>query len=493
MVARPVAWIVDDSAVETERLRQLLDSEFGVVTFEDGDAVLEAFTRMPAPDVMVLDWQLPTVSGLDVVRFLRQQHDEVTLPILMLTVRSAKSHFVEALGAGANDYLAKPYDASELLGRVRNLARIKRQGEQSRRREVWFSTVLRSIRDAVIAADEDGRIELMNRTAELLTGWTEADARGKSRDDVLRFVEGSAATPVAAAVVDNSAYENSHDCSALARRTLLRPDGSELLVEQSVVPIRVDGEDLGSLAVLRDITDRARREDLDRARAEFEQKLVGIVSHDLKNPLQAILLGAETLLRPDPGTSDRVLKLATRIRFSASRATRLVRDVLDFTQARLGNGIPVQPRRVDGAQVAALAIEEILAVYPDREIPCSVAGDVSGEWDPDRLAQVLGNMMLNAVKYGALTAPIHVDVRGDGDDVEFSVQNEGDPVPPELLPRLFQPMQRGQQHAQGVGLGLYIVKHIVDAHRGSLDVRSDDNGTRFTARLPRRARAIRAH
>jgi PAS domain S-box-containing protein len=489
--ARPVAWVVDDSPLEAQRVAQLLSADYVTRTFADGDAVLEAFAKTPPPDVIVLDWILPTLSGLEVVRVLREQSDEVSLPVLMLTVRSAKSDFAEALAAGANDYVAKPYDASELLGRVRNLVRVREQSERSRTREAWFSTILRSIHDAVIAADEDGRIEFMNATAERLTGWSEADARGKPCDLVLRFLDRAEppSRSFANALRDTGEDAPADPAAVLERHIMLRADGSEILVEDTFVPIRVDGYIRGTVAVLRDVTEQQRREDLDKARAEFEQKLAGIVSHDLKNPLQAILLGADTLLRPDGGTSARVLKVAARIRFSASRAARLVRDVLDFTQARLGNGIPVKPVPTDGAQIAAQAIEELLAVYPEREVPCRVSGDVSGEWDPDRLAQVIGNMLLNAVKYGALTTPITVNVRGDHqrDEVEFSVHNEGDPVPPELLPRLFQPMQRGQHQGQGVGLGLYIVKHIVDAHGGTLQVSSDASGTCFTVRLPRRA------
>lgn len=143
-------------------------------------------------------------------------------------------------------------------------------------------------------------------------------------------------------------------------------------------------------------------------------------------------------------------------------------------------------RRVDGAQIAKQAVDEVLAAYPDRDVVVHATGDTAGDWDADRLAQVLGNFLSNAVKYGALTTPITVQVRDDGDAVVFSVHNEGDAVPADLLPRLFLPLERGKSHSQGVGLGLFIVKHIVEAHGGSVDVRSlDAEGTRFTARVPR--------
>lgn len=262
-------------------------------------------------------------------------------------------------------------------------------------------------------------------------------------------------------------------------------------------PVR--GPDGGVEAVLtlgQEVTDvvRARQEaeqlaQEQRERSDFEQQLIGIVSHDLKNPLSAILLGTTALARRED-LDERSTKAVTRIQSSAERAVRMVKDLLDFTQARLGGGIPVVPRRLDLHAFTRLVVEEVQANFPERDIAVTARGDGQGAWDADRLAQVVTNLVSNALKYSPPDTPVSVRTRGDGDRVELEVHNRGAPIPPEAMGRLFQPMQRassqGDTAGRSVGLGLYIVERIVQAHGGTIAVRSTEGeGTTFTARLPR--------
>jgi signal transduction histidine kinase len=226
-----------------------------------------------------------------------------------------------------------------------------------------------------------------------------------------------------------------------------------------------------------------------RRRTEFEQQLIGIVSHDLRNPLGAITMAAG-LLQASPGLSDRQLKAAHRIASSCERATRLIRDFLDFTQARLGTGIPLKRRAMDLGEVTRHVVDEVLQAHPERQVQVEPGGDVHGEWDPDRIAQVLTNLVGNALAYSPPDTPVQVRTRGIPGFALLEIHNAGTPISPELLPRLFEPLTRGAptagQHSRSIGLGLYIVREIVRGHGGTVEVTSSrEQGTTFTVRLPR--------
>jgi signal transduction histidine kinase len=237
--------------------------------------------------------------------------------------------------------------------------------------------------------------------------------------------------------------------------------------------------------------ERSERERLLQERADFEQQLLGIVSHDLRTPLAAITMAATILLRR-PDLEERLRNPLGRIFSSAQRAIRMVGDLLDFTQARLGGGLPIHPAPLDLHDLARQVVEELQLSHPERALRVEARGDAHGTWDSDRLAQVLGNLLGNALHYSPTEASVQVRTRGEEDAVLLEVHNTGAPIPAELLPRIFQPMQRGHgdngRTRRSVGLGLYIVRHIVEAHGGTVSVESTaEAGTTFTVRLPRHA------
>ncbi|WP_224362600.1 hybrid sensor histidine kinase/response regulator [Hyalangium versicolor] len=243
-----------------------------------------------------------------------------------------------------------------------------------------------------------------------------------------------------------------------------------------------------ALREAREKADRKRAEEELRARVEFEQQLIGIVSHDLRNPLSAILLAASNLLRRED-LDDRVLKSILRIQTSGERAARMIRDLLDFTQARMGGGLRLERKSVALSELVQQVVEEAETVHPGRQIRTHHEGDSEGEWDPDRLSQAVDNLVVNALRYSPEATPVTVRTRGEGDFVTLEVHNEGEPISPELRARLFQPMQRGvtrSSASRSVGLGLYIVDHIARAHGGDVDVHSSHSeGTTFRLRIPR--------
>jgi sigma-B regulation protein RsbU (phosphoserine phosphatase) len=220
-------------------------------------------------------------------------------------------------------------------------------------------------------------------------------------------------------------------------------------------------------------------------RALFAEQMMGVVSHDLRNPLNVITMSTYLLERMTLG--EREAKVLTRVAQSARHAERLINDLLDFTQVRLGRGLSLHPAPIRLHDVVADAVSSLRVGFAGQVIEHVHRGDAacSCEGDAERLAQVIGNLVRNAVNYGDPDRPITVGSCSDGGRCELWVHNFGPPIPPETLALLFAPMVRGGDHtARGVGLGLYIVREIARAHGGGVQVRSAaQEGTTFTVRL----------
>ena len=272
---------------------------------------------------------------------------------------------------------------------------------------------------------------------------------------------------------------------------LLKPIDADIL--RAKVSVFVDlynrGERLKAQAL--ELSERRRMEAEIAGAIEFQQRLVGIVGHDIRSPLSALLATAKMLLGMGELT-ERQSKAIERIARSGVRIESIVQVLLDFATARIGGGIKVRRRPMDLHALPPKALEELQQSYPDRPIHFAHEGDGRGEWDEDRLMQVLVNLLDNALKYSAEGSPVDLRTRGEPAAVVLEVHNTGEPIPPSLLPILFEPFRRGAQSEQMVkmslGLGLYIVQEIVRAHGGSVDVDSaPESGTTFRVRLPRKA------
>ena len=230
-------------------------------------------------------------------------------------------------------------------------------------------------------------------------------------------------------------------------------------------------------------------EAIDRARDRF----LAILGHDLVNPLGAIMASSRFII--DAGElREPTLTLVTRIDSSAARMNRLVGDLLDYTRTRFGDGIPIVRVETDARNLIDDVVFETRAAHPDRVIDTELSGDLSGRWDSERLAQLLSNLIGNAVHHGAGNAPIQIAASGTAEAVEISIHNDGEIIEKTEVRALFDAVQapsRGTARSgRHLGLGLYIVDRIVRAHHGTIQVDSaHDRGTTFTVRLPRRSPA----
>ena len=212
---------------------------------------------------------------------------------------------------------------------------------------------------------------------------------------------------------------------------------------------------------------------------------IGVLGHDLRNPVASISMTAATLLRR--GHLDEQAKnQVARIVSSSQRMTRMISQLLDLTRARLGGGFPLEPTPVDLREVCRNVVEEF-----EAPIRLEIEGDVTGIWDPDRLTEALSNIAGNAVEHAAPGTAVIVKAHAEGPEVVVEIINQGDPIPGDVLPFIFEPFRRARQleksTAGNLGLGLYIAKQIVLSGCGTLAAYSNGGTTSFLMRLPRHA------
>jgi signal transduction histidine kinase len=232
--------------------------------------------------------------------------------------------------------------------------------------------------------------------------------------------------------------------------------------------------------------DQALAESIATFNAEVERSrnlLLGMLGHDMRNPLMAILLTARHVVRMNTGAD--LSAVGERLLKSGARMRALLDELVDFSRTRLGVGIRIKREKVDLNAVFNDELDLIRTAFPDARLELVTQGDAVGHWDSNRIHQVLGNLVSNALKYG-FSEPVRVQLTGTSETVIFAVENAGQAIPAQHLATLFDPLTRaGKEDDDGLGLGLYIVEQIVIAHGGRIGVVSEGGTTRFEVTLPR--------
>ncbi|MGO4308787.1 sensor histidine kinase [Pseudomonas sp. KB_15] len=218
---------------------------------------------------------------------------------------------------------------------------------------------------------------------------------------------------------------------------------------------------------------------------------LAILGHDLRAPLQAVSMSTEILLRKAALEGD-ALRCAINIQHSTGHLAVMVRDLLELVRSRLGKHLPIEPAPMDLAEAVHEAIARACAGQPECDPILTVQGDTHGTWDPRRLDQMLQNLIGNALQHGSSKREVTLTLKGEADSVRLTVHNDGIPIPVDAIPTIFDPLVRSASEELGepttsLGLGLFIVKEVVDAHRGTIEVSSNESdGTTFTVVLPRK-------
>ncbi len=371
--------------------------------------------------------------------------------------------------------------ADELVRRAAQIVENARVHQKLRQTEERFRVAL-----------AHSNITLFEQDPELRYRWIYNPPFGNHPSDVLGKTNTDLFSPEDAARLDalDRAVLRSGE-RAQGEVQISAPGGETRHLLATQEPLRnTSGAIVGLTGAATDITDQKRaQEQLARA-VVFREQMMGVLGHDLRNPLSAVRALASLLLRRED-LPENVRESLAEIGRAGQRMLEMISTLLDFTNSRFKGSLPIAPVPTDLHEVCRGVIDELLAAEPGQTIELDLEGDGRGTWDPARMAQVVSNLVANALEHGAKQGPVRVTVWGDEEDAVLEVENQGPAIAPELMAVMFEPFCRGSalrdaSHARGVGLGLYIVSQVVSAHGGTIGVDSTaERGTTFTVRLPR--------
>jgi len=349
------------------------------------------------------------------------------------------------------------------------------ESRQAHEDRLLLASIVDSSDDAIISKDLQGRLLSWNRAAERMFGYTAEEAIGQSVAMLL--------PPERADEFFTNMDRIRRGEKVIHHETLRRrKDGTVIEAALTISPIHDEsGRIIGASKIGRDISAAKQAE---RERQRTRELFLGILGHDLRNPLNTIVASVFVLEKEVPDPAKRLLP---RIARSADRMRRMIDQLLDFTRARLGEGIPLTRAPGDLTEIARAIVEELEPSFAGR-VHIQTDGPIPGMWDSDRLQQALSNLIVNGLKHGDPDCPVEVRIEQREGEALVQVANSGSPIPEADRPHIFEPFRRSaaepSRDSSGLGLGLYIVSEIVRAHDGSIDFESEGNRTIFRLRLP---------
>jgi signal transduction histidine kinase len=484
--------LADDNVDMREYLRRLLAERWTVTAVCDGVRALEA-ARKSRPDLILTDVMMPNLDGFGLLRELRADDELASIPVVMLSARAGEEARIEGIQAGADDYLVKPFSARELTARVANmlqLARLRRDVEIQRNRFAAF--IQQTPVGVVVWEGPELRCVVANDVFERMT--TRAVRPGATYRELFPELAGSE--------TEVSLLQVLRDGGAVDRLeypvSLSRLDGTlhEGYYSSSFRPLKdARGQTTGVIAVTTEVTEQvharrlaedSRREAVTANRAKDE--FLAMLGHELRNPLAPILTALE-LMRLRAG--DVVVRERTIIERQTQHLAALVDDLLDVSRIARGM-VELRREHVRLADVVAKAIETASPLFEQQrhELTTELPRDIVVDGDPARLTQIFANLLTNAAKYTDPQGKIAITAVREGDEVVVRVADTGRGIAPDMLPHVFdlfvQERQNLDRSRGGLGLGLAIVRNLVQLHGGaaSVESRGPGHGSTFIVRLP---------
>lgn len=381
---------------------------------------------------------------------------------------------------------------------TREVALRKKAEEQARAQREWLHVTLSSIGDAVIATDAEGRVDFLNPVAEEMTGWSQAEAAGRRIAEVFNIVNEQTrqrpVDPVERALSEGRVV-------GLANHTvLIARGGTERPIDDCGAPIRDgNGKVVGAVLVFHDVTERRLMERELRERADKlleadkrKNEWIAMLAHELRGPLNPVRNAVEVLSRKATADPD-IQQAASVIGRQTQHMAQIVSDLLDTTRLAHGH-LQLRKERVDLVRLARTATEDFLPILNQSEIAGVMSGPEIPLWvqaDATRMTQILFNLLDNARKFTLKGGKVHVSVEEDRDGkvAILKVVDTGVGLDPALLPKLFQPFSQADRSLDrskgGLGLGLALVKGLVELHGGTIEAGSaGEVGAAFSIRLP---------
>jgi signal transduction histidine kinase/DNA-binding response OmpR family regulator len=490
---RPRVLVVEDDADLNRFVTQCLSRDYEVVSAFDAREGLEQAVRF-RPMLVVSDIMMPSTSGVQMIAEMRKLPELRSTPVLVLSAKEDEELMLELLEDGAHDFVVKPFSERELVVRVRNLVVAEQaRGEVERQKRLLHSLFMQAPTMMAVLRGPEHVVALAN--PPICQAWehAESDLLGRPLLDVLPELRSQ---PFPALLDEVYATGVPFVGKETASRRPRRGAAETKYFDFVYSPFRnVDGEVEGVFVIASDVTAqvlareqvtglRDAAESANRAKDEF----LAMLGHELRNPLSPILTALQLMkLRGEPGSE----RERTVIERQVSHLTRLVDDLLDVSRIARGR-VELKTEVVEIADIVGKAVEMASPLLEQRThvLEVAVARGLLVDGDPTRLSQVIANLLTNAAKYTPPGGTISVDAdRVDG-HIVVSVHDSGIGITPEMLPRIFelfvQERQALDRSQGGLGIGLTIVRNLIERHGGSVSVRSDGpgRGSSFVVRLP---------
>lgn len=489
--------LVDDDETTRRDVATFLSSRTFVVTeAQDGVDALRELKAGLRPDIILLDLVMPVMDGAQFHAALRANPDWEHIPVILLTGAP------EARPPGVDALLSKPVDFPRLLTVMRDFV-----GAERPKATVLVVEDEEDIREStrellehvgyVVETAEDGQAAIDKLQRGLLPDLIVTDLMMPRVGGIelvrhLRLHPRLTRIPVIVVSAATSTLAEGLDVEGILAKPI---DTDRLLgfVKSASRP-RARSRTTGAAASRNHRAlpvPSSQSEGSADAEARGRVRFFAAVAHELRGPLQSIL-SAQQLMHLSKTLEGRDREYLKTMNRGTHRLVRLVEDLLDFLNADATGFFRVTRVRCDLRECCTSAVDDLRSTHPGREISFAVDGDVHGLFDEVRIAQVLSNLVHNALKYGDAQSPVSVMLAGVEDSVLIQVSNAGPAIPEAALVTLFDPFKRAvAQHdaRPGLGLGLAIVRQIAFAHEGAVDVESNETATIFSVVLPRAASA----
>jgi PAS domain S-box-containing protein len=483
--------LADDNADMRAYVRGLLSPYYTVESFADGMQAL-ASVRLAPPDLILSDVMMPRLDGFGLLDTVRGDPALRSTPVVLLSARAGEEARIEGLDSGADDYLVKPFSARELLARVGALLELRHMraaaDQAFRRRTAQFETLLNEAPLGVYLIDADFCVREANPAARVVFGPI-PDLIGRNFGEVLHMLwQPALADDIAARFRHTLTTGEPYHVAEYAEQRTDR--GVTEYYEWHINRIPLPDGRFGVVCYFRDISThvraRAQLETADRQKDEF----LAMLAHELRNPLAPIRNAGEVLERL-PTLDTQARSAVGIVQRQVGNLTRIVDDLLDVSRITLGH-VELQRQPLQLGDIVAQAVEVVEPLVRERRQHLSVTSHqfMRLNADPARLVQCIANVLANASKYTDTGGTIRLETRGEDGQATVTVSDNGSGIAKDLLPKVFDLFVQGDRtldRAQGgLGIGLSVVKRLVEMHGGKVTATSEGpgRGSTFVIRLP---------
>ncbi len=481
----PLILVVDDNPDNVQVLGNILNIKgYRVAIAMDGNQALDYIQNKKYPDLVLLDIMMPGIDGFEVCNRLKADTQTANIPVIFLTALADTENKLNGFEVGGEDYVTKPFAQAEVLARINTILKRRYAEAALRESEEMLKSTLESMDDLVFVLDKNGVVLECYQSNKLDADYLSPEnSIGKSYKELLPSDIAEQFDKVIVGTTESDQIQQVESFLQMNGKTNWYSTKFSLRKD-------IDGKITGITAVARNITEQKLAEESLRENDRLKSEFVSSVSHELRTPLASIVGFSSTILRNENLDKENLQQFVKIIYDESERLTRLIENVLSISRIESGKvGYQLEPIELEPMVNEVIAKQHVQAEENEITLSCDVEKNLPPiEADRDAIQQVLINLVGNAIKFTQPNGKVIISVLQKNDTAILNVKDTGLGIPQNDLQKIFGKffrVERPGTEIQGTGLGLALVKEIVDFHKGKIDVQSEVNkGTEFTIILP---------